>query len=116
MPEFRGSDYSAAAAYQAGMIRYFADATDAAYEGDYWVTLALVNPGETPKTNPAKWSRLEFPQQLRDAVAHGAYADWLRLDGASDLALAEDGVAEGKLSKEIIKLASQGQILRSRTA
>lgn len=113
--EFLGADYSATAIYASGSTRYYASTT-AGYEGDYWVTTATTAAAESPESAAAKWSRLEFPIWLREAVAHGTYTDWLRLDGAADLALAEDGEFEGKLSAEIIKLAGQGQILRSRSA
>lgn len=116
MPDFRGADYSATTAYALGVTRYYADSTSATYEGDFWSTVSATVAGENPQTTAAKWTKLDFPMWLREAVAHGAYADWLRLDGASDLALAEDGVAEGKLSSEVIKLAGQGQYLRTRSA
>lgn len=116
MPDFRGADFSPTTTYAAGVTRYYSDSSSADFEGDFWTTVATTLANEHPQSTPAKWTRLEFPLWLRDAVAHGAYADWLRLDGAGDLAIAEDGVAQGKLSSEVIKLAGQGQILRSRAA
>lgn len=115
MPDYIGADYSAAATYGAGVTRYYASTT-AGYEGDFWTTLSATAAAESPETTATKWTRLEFPAWLRECVAHGAYADWLRLDGAGDLAPVEDDRADIKFSTEVIKLAGQGQILRSRSA
>lgn len=114
-PELLGADYAAATAYGSGVTRYYTSAT-AGYEGDFWTTTTATTAGDSPESQPTKWTRLEFPLFLRECTAHGAYADWLRLDGASDLAVIEDDQADAKLSTEIIKLAAQGQIARSRSA
>lgn len=115
LPEFFGADYSATTAYAINRTLYYTSTTPG-YEGDYWTTVSATTAGQSPETTAAKWTQIEFPLWLRAAVAHGAYADWLRLDGEGDLALAEDNVAEGKLSSEVCKLAGQGQIQYSRAS
>jgi hypothetical protein len=58
----------------------------------------------------------EFPAWLRECVARGAYSDWLRLDGAGEAAMAEEGMADAALADEVIKLAGQRQTLFSRSS
>lgn len=115
VPDFRGADYAADVAYSLGVTRYYANSATADFEGDFWTTVSATTASESPESTPDKWTRLEFPAWARECVAHGAYADWLRLDGAADLALAESDVADGKFTTEVIKLAGQGQYLLSRT-
>lgn len=117
VPDFRGADYSASSTYAIGVTRYYTNSAGSVdFEGDFWTTVSATAAGENPETTDAKWTRLEFPAWLRECVAHGAYADWLRLDGEGDLAPVEDDKADAKFSTEVIKLAGQGQILRSRSA
>ena len=76
-PNLSGADYAAGTAYVAGVCKYYASAA-AGFEGDYWITTAATTAGESPESTPAKWTRQELPEGLRDAIAHSAYSDFLR--------------------------------------
>jgi hypothetical protein len=117
VPPFYGPDYLATAAYPINQMVYYVSATAApGFEGDYWTAVSATVAGENPETTPAKWRVQEFPAWLRECVARGAYSDWLRLDGAGEAAMAEEGMADAALADEVIKLAGQRQTLFSRSS
>lgn len=114
--EYIGSDFSASATYASGITVYYSSAT-AGYEGDFWTSSASTSAGEDPEDTPAKWTKVEFPKWLREAVAQAAYADWLRGDEANQIASIEDTPAAEFLAHEVNQLTcQQGQILRMRVA
>lgn len=103
--EFSGADWSAAATYATGARRYFSSST-VGFEGDYYEALAATTAGQSPESHPEKWSVVPFPQAFRPFVVQGAYADWLRADGQTDKALAEQQIAEdilGRLQLEALR-------------
>lgn len=79
--EYTGDDYSATATYAAGAAIYYAGSTSA-YEGDYWTCLSATSVAESPESTPAKWSRIEFPRWLKEAVCAQAHHEYLITDGA----------------------------------
>lgn len=97
-PTWLGDDFDATATYAAGQIVYYeGDGVD--YEGDFWECLTATTAGQDPEDTPASWERVAFPAWLRRPVAHAAYADWLRQDGAPELARLADEEAHLLLIK-----------------
>lgn len=68
LPVFAGAKRTDTAAYAAGVTVY-----DTA-TGDFWTSLEAINAGESPTSDPAKWTRVEFPYVLAEYVAQSAYA------------------------------------------
>lgn len=115
VPDFSGADWSAETAYASGTSIYYASSTSG-YEGDYWVAQSATLAAQSPETDADLWTKTEFPLWLRETVAHGAYANWLRQDGAPDLATLAEQQAQLLLYHEQDLLAGQqGQIIYSRT-
>lgn len=103
VPVWTGPIYSATATYQ------LADQAYDPVSGDYYSSLIANNTGN-PVSDGTKWSRIEFPYFLRDAVPQAAYADCLRIDGKTDQYEAELGIADGMIKREAVKLElKQGQ-------
>lgn len=113
--EFNGADYSAAATYASGARKFYASST-VGYEGDYWTATAATTAGQSPETHPSKWERVEFPAFLRPHVAQAAYADWLRADGQTDKAMAEEQEAERILLTTQLQALGNQPPLRWRVA
>ncbi len=74
-PVLSGADYAAGTAYAVDDVIYF---SATGYEGDYWVCAEATSAGQSPSTHPAKWTKQEIPENLRDAIAHAAYGDFRR--------------------------------------
>ena len=63
----------------------------------YKKQLTLLTDLDTDGSN----SRTEIPLEFFYFMAHGTYADFLRLDGQTEKALMEERVAEGYMSEEL---------------
>jgi hypothetical protein len=103
-PLLSGAAYAAGTAYSAGTVMYYASST-AGYEGDYWLCAATTTAGQNPETHAAKWTRQEIPENLRDAIAHAAYGDFLRPAGKSSDVAMETSEGAQFLTTEIQKYA-----------
>lgn len=73
---------------------------DASREG-FWVTYKAVWDG--PYTNASA----NIPQEWFSFAAHATYADFLRMDGQVDKALAEEAMAQMYLDSELTKASQQ---------
>jgi len=110
-PEWTGATYSASTAYAAGKTRYYASTTEG-FEGDYWLTVAATDAGQSPETHPAKWSRIEIPKFLEEFAAHGAHLDWQRGEEQTSKAIAEESPCWAWLYDERDKEQNQGGNVR----
>lgn len=79
--EYTGADYNASTAYTVGQTMYYSSGT-VGYDGDYWECITATSIGQNPETHAAKWSRIQFPAWLKEAVAGRAYAEYLITDSA----------------------------------
>ena len=102
--------WAALTVYTAGQVVYYSSAT-AGYEGDWWECLATTTAGEHPEDTAAKWSKREFPEALREAVAAAAYVRYLRRDDAKpeDRAEARQAAERALLQAQSRAGAQQGQ-------
>jgi hypothetical protein len=113
-PDLFGAAYDAATSYAVDDQIYFASGTGA-YEGDYWKCITATTAAQTPITHAAKWTRLEIPAFLTEAIAYGAAADLFRAAGKTELAPFMEDKAETALLREQSKVvASQRQSADSR--
>lgn len=104
-PVLIGADYSAVATYAAGAVMYYTSTTPG-YEGDHWLCAATTSAGENPETTPAKWVRQEIPEMLKTAIAHAAYADFLRPAADTKDVPIEETVGGQFLLSEVRKISS----------
>lgn len=79
--EYTGADYDATATYAVGETMFYSSAT-VGYEGDYWECVTATSAGNNPESSAAKWSRIELPSWLKEAVSAQAYHEYLITDGA----------------------------------
>lgn len=59
-------------------------ASQAYFEGDWWVAVTATNAGESPTTHPAKWAKLQIPADFERYVVQAAYAGILPGEGLND--------------------------------
>lgn len=101
-PILTGADFATGSVYTAGAVVYYTSATTG-FEGDFWKCLATTTAGQDPEDTPAKWERQEIPENLRDAIAHAAYSDYLRPVGKDDAVPMEDTAGGQFLAAEMFK-------------
>jgi hypothetical protein len=56
------------------------------FNGDFYQCATATNAGESPATAPAKWRRVNIPQDWRWFLTQLTYAHLLELDGQTDKA------------------------------
>lgn len=113
---YTGADFDATDTYTAGETMYYASpAGTVGFEGDFWECVSTTSAGNDPEDTPAKWSRIEFPEVLQEAVAHLVYADHLRAEELGEDALIADRLGDDILAGEFISdQAQQGQFTQWR--
>lgn len=93
----------------AGITVYYSSAT-AGFDGDYWTASVTTNSGESPESQPTKFTKQEIPEGLRDAIAHAAYSDMLRPIAKDDEVSIESTAGGAFLADEVRKyMAMQRQ-------
>lgn len=97
---WRATIYSATVTYAEDDIAYFDT------PGDVYVSLAGNNLNN-PYTDTTKWARVDFPHVLRDGVALGVAAAWLKADGELELAGQTRREAETAAGLEFEKVERQ---------
>lgn len=105
-PELTGDTYDITTSYAVRNQMYY---TDPSGHGNFFNCLAPSTPNQNPTSNPANWSEVELPYTFRQYLIQGGYADWLRGDGQTDKATAEETIAEQMLEFEADKLQRQQQ-------
>lgn len=105
-PQLFGDPYDTGATYAAGQQMYFADALG---NGNFYNCVSAATANQNPTSNPALWAIVNLPYVFRQYLIEGGYADWLRGDGQTDKATAEETVAEQMLEFEADKLQRQQQ-------
>ena len=63
------------------------------FNGNFYQCKTATAPGESPATNPEKWSRIIIPTPWRWVLAKLTYANLLEQDGQKDKANAERDMA-----------------------
>lgn len=58
------------------------------FAGDFWNCISATTAGDSPTTDPEKWSRIEIPSDWRNALAKLAHARLLDGEGNNDKASA----------------------------
>lgn len=66
-------------------------------KGDFYQCVAGTSAGQSPATDPAKWSKLAIPEQFTPFLVHRSSALILPGEGQSDKALVEDGISTKRL-------------------
>lgn len=97
-PTLKGGMWDSATVYTSGQQVYFSATTGGV--GNFYEANATTAAGESPSTTPAKWDVVPLPELLRDYCIRGGYADWLRADGQTDRAEAEEDQALAALEAE----------------
>lgn len=109
--DFAAVRWTLAGVYAAGRRIYFATT------GEVYEVVTTTTATESPLTAAAKFRLLEFPYIFARAVKSGALADWMRSDGASDKASAEESQFYRLLDEQKMRLVTQqGQRGRIRFA
>ena len=96
-PDMYGDAYDATAAYAVDDQVYF---TDSNGDSDYYRCTAAASAGDTPESDPDKWTVLSIPEPLFWSSVWQSYADWLTTDGQADKALMAYNMAQKKLDDQ----------------
>lgn len=96
-PIFTSAAWSGATAYAAGAVVYVANADGASGE---CYTALQASTNQSPLTQAAYWSKLEFPEILQNFAIRAVGADLLRADGQNEKATIEEGQAYRELSDD----------------
>lgn len=109
-PDLTGAAFDATAVYEPSQQMYY---TSAAGIGNFYACEVETTAGDTPESEPGKWSLVEIPYLFRRFLIRAGYADWLTSDGQGDKADSEEGKALAALENEADKLfRQQKQTLR----
>ena len=92
--------------YTAGQQVYY---DSNAGPGNFYTATTTTNAGDTPDTQPSKWSMVQIPYIFRQYLIEGGFADWLASDGQLDKANAREGMCMAALELEADKLQRQQQ-------
>lgn len=103
-PELKGDKFSSTTVYASGLQVYY---TTAAGVGNFYDVVTTTTAGDTPESQPSKFSKVELPYIFRGYLIQAGYADWLVSDGQDDKATKHEGMAFGFLELESDKLHRQ---------
>lgn len=104
IPNWTGDDYSATATYAVDDQIYF---TDSDGNGDYYKCIVATTAGQSPETNPTKWSVLPVYGTFYEPTLYYAFCSWLIADGQQDKAAGIQNMADDKLANEFDRLERQ---------
>ena len=85
------------------------------YSGNFWEAKTVRSAGnhQPDSSDTTNWKKINIPKIFEHYLIRGVYADYLRANGQSELAMAEDRTAESMLTLEADKLyRQQGQVRR----
>ena len=108
-PELSGDAYSASTVYANDGQAYYSTT-------GHFYTRKNQSGSETGvvPTTTADWDKVLMPKIFENYLTRGIYADYLRANGQSDIAAAEDQNAEGIITLEADKVyRQQGQVRRT---
>jgi hypothetical protein len=89
---------------------YRSETTPGTWPGDWYECVEGAAAGETPETDPTKWTKVEIPKVLGAWLVAALYADALLADGQNDKAGVELRLAYGLLDKAAsVVVGQQGQ-------
>lgn len=103
VPVLYGGKWNAAAGYLADQQVYY---RSAALNGNFYTNTGAAMPGESPETNPEKWTLVEIPAEFRGYLEFAAASDFLLPQG-EDEAGPLRGLAEGLLADRAGVLCGQ---------
>ena len=86
------------------------------YSGHFWEAKTVRSAGDhqPDSTDTTNWKKILVPKIFESYLVRGIYADYLRANGQSDIAVAEDQNAEAVITLEADKLyRQQGQVRRA---
>lgn len=104
VPNYAGATYSGAATYAVDDQILF---TNSASVLDFWKCTAATTAGQSPDTNPTKWTELKLPNVFFKYVTFSSYADYLRMDAQSEKAQGADALADNEFVDQADKLERQ---------
>ena len=104
MPDFFGDTYDSTDTYAVDEQVYF---TDSDGTSDFYKCIAAASAGDTPATDPDKWSKLQIPDSLFWPTMLNAFGDWLVSDGQSEKAALHYRMAQGRLDDAIDRQSRQ---------
>lgn len=115
-PIFTGAAWSSSVAYAFGS-QFFFTATAANAYGNFpsnYFTVAAplgTSAGQSPSTNPALFSQVNFPYIFLEYCVQASYADWLEVEGQSAKAQALRGFAQDFLDAETDRMERQQGVI-----
>ena len=86
------------------------------YSGHFWEAKTVRSAGDhqPDSTDTTNWKKILVPKIFESYLVRGIYADYLRANGQSDIAVAEDQNAEAVITLEADKIyRQQGQVRRA---
>lgn len=104
MPDFFGSTYDSTDSYSVDEQVYFTASDGTA---DFYKCIAAASAGDTPSTDPDKWSKLQIPDDLFWPTVFQAFGDWLTSDGQPQPAAAYYTLSQNKLADQVEKESRQ---------
>ena len=114
-PQLKGNAWTSSTAYSVGQQVYYPDDdTVTATRGNFYECISATSIGESPDTQPAKWSKIEIPLEFGIYLKHAGAADFL--DGEKEFARAktQNDLADEELARLVFRYEAQ-QEQRQRT-
>jgi len=90
--------------YSSVEVEYYVDSIGAHIVGDTAPTTSTFVTYKKEWNGPYTTASTNIPEEWKEYLGHGAYADFLRLDAQNEKALVEEKVAEGILQDQLMKV------------
>jgi hypothetical protein len=104
MPDFFGDTYDSTDSYAVDEQVYFTASDGTA---DFYKCVAAASAGDTPATDPDKWTKLQIPDALFWPAMMHAFGDWLISDGQFEKAALNLQVAQSRMEDGIARQSRQ---------
>lgn len=93
-PNYTASDWSATLTYSVDDQVLFEVTGNGGNVTNFYKCVVATTAGQSPSTAPTSWEKINIYEVFFNTVLYGAYADWLRMDGQMEKALAMDSMSQ----------------------
>jgi hypothetical protein len=90
--------------YSSVEVEYYVDSQGAHVVGDTTPTTSTFVTYKKEWDGPYTTASTNIPEEWKEYLGHGAYADFLRMDAQNEKAIVEEKIAEGILSDQLMKV------------
>lgn len=90
--------------YSSVEVEYYVDSQGAHVVGDTTPTTSTFVTYKKEWNGPYTTASTNIPEEWKEYLGHGAYADFLRMDAQNEKAIVEEKIAEGILNDQLMKV------------